>query len=37
MAMFAGPDRNRDIMIAVAVVVISVIVYLYGAGKLPGI
>jgi hypothetical protein len=37
MDMFAGPDRNRNIMIAVAVVVIAAIIYLYGSGRLPGI
>jgi hypothetical protein len=38
MAMFEGVDRNRNIMIAGAVVVvILVIIYLYTAGHLSGI
>jgi hypothetical protein len=37
MAMFEGVDRNRNIMIAVAVVAIAVIAILYAAGWLPGI
>jgi hypothetical protein len=35
--MFEGVDRNRNIMIAVAVVAIAVIAILYAAGWLPGI
>lgn len=37
MAMFEGVDRNRNIMIAVAVVAIAVIAIGYAAGWLPGI
>jgi hypothetical protein len=37
MAMFEGVDRNRNIIIAVAVVAIAVIAILYAAGWLPGI
>ena len=29
MAMFEGPDRTRNIIIAVAVVIILVILYVY--------
>ena len=35
--MFAGPDRNKTIMLAVAVVAIAVIGVLFAAGRLPGI
>ena len=35
--MFAGPDRNKNIMLAVAVVAIAAIGLLYAAGRLPGI
>jgi len=35
--MFAGPDRNKNIMLAVAVVAVAVIAILYAAGRLPGI
>jgi hypothetical protein len=37
MDIFEGADRNRNIMIAVAVVVIAVIAILYAAGQLPGL
>jgi hypothetical protein len=37
MAMFEGVDRNRNIIIAVAVVAIAVIAIVYAAGWLPGI
>jgi hypothetical protein len=37
MAIFEGPDRNKNIMIAVAVLVVAVIAILYAAGRLPGI
>jgi hypothetical protein len=37
MAMFEGVDRNRNIIIAVAVVAIAVIAIGYAAGWLPGI
>jgi hypothetical protein len=37
MAMFEGPDRNRNIIIAVVVVVLAVIIFLYTSGRLPGI
>jgi hypothetical protein len=37
MAMFEGPDRNRNIMITAAVVVIAVIIFLYITDRLPGI
>jgi hypothetical protein len=36
MAMFEGVDRNRNIIIAVAVVAIAVIAIVYAAGWLPG-
>ena len=35
MDMFAGPDRNKNIMIAVAMVAVAVIAILYAAGRLP--
>ena len=35
--MFAGPDRNKNIMLAVALVAIAAIGLLYAAGRLPGI
>jgi len=38
MAIFEGPDRNRNIIIiVVVVVVVAIIYYLYTAGRLPGI
>jgi len=37
MAMFEGVDRNRNIIIAIAVVAIAVIAIAYAAGWLPGI
>ena len=37
MDMFAGPDRNKNIMLAVAVLAIAAIGILYAAGRLPGI
>ncbi len=37
MATFEGPDRNRNIMTVVAVVVIAVIIFLYTTNRLPGI
>jgi hypothetical protein len=37
MAMFEGVDRNRNIIIGVAVVAIAVIAIVYAAGWLPGI
>ena len=37
MDMFVGPDRNKNIMLAVAVVAIAAIGILYAAGRLPGI
>jgi len=37
MAMFEGVDRNRNIIIAVAVMAIAVIAIGYAAGWLPGI
>ena len=37
MAIFEGADRNKNIMIAVAMVAIAVIAILYAAGRLPGI
>jgi hypothetical protein len=37
MAMFAGPDRNKNIMITVAVVVVALIIFLYATNRLPGI
>ena len=37
MAIFEGPDANRNIIIIVAVVVVvAIIYYLYTAGRLPG-
>ena len=36
MAIFEGPDANRNIIIIVAVVVVvAIIYYLYTAGRLP--
>ena len=35
--MFAGPDRNRIIVLTVALVAIAAIGLLYAAGRLPGI
>ena len=38
MAIFEGPDRNRNIIIiVVVVVVVAIIYYLYTTGRLPGI
>jgi len=37
MAMFEGPDRNKNIMITVAVVVVALIIFLYATNRLPGI
>jgi len=37
IAMFEGPDRNRNIIIAVAAVVVAVIIFLYAGGYLSGI
>jgi hypothetical protein len=38
MAIFEGPDANRNIIIIVAVVVVvAIIYYLYTAGRLPGL
>jgi hypothetical protein len=38
MAIFEGPDANRNIIIIVAVVVIvAIIYYLYTTGRLPGL
>jgi len=36
MAMFEGPDRNRNIIITVVVVAVVLIVWLYATGRLPG-
>ena len=36
MAMFEGPDRNRNIIITVVIVVVVLIVFLYATGRLPG-
>ena len=35
--MFAGPDRNKNIMLAVALVAVAAFGLLYAAGRLPGI
>jgi hypothetical protein len=38
MAIFEGPDANRNIIIIVAVVVVvAIIYYLYTAGRLTGL
>jgi hypothetical protein len=38
MAIFEGPDANRNIIIIVAVVVVvAIIYYLYTIGRLPGL
>jgi hypothetical protein len=38
MAIFEGPDANRNIIIIVAVVVVvAIIYYLYKTGRLPGL
>jgi hypothetical protein len=37
MAIFEGPDRNRNIMITVAVVIIALIIFLYATNRLSGI
>ena len=38
MAIFEGPDRNRNIIIiVVVVVVVAIIYYLYATVRLPGI
>jgi hypothetical protein len=37
MDMFAGPDRNKNISLAVAVVALAVIGISYAAGWLPEI
>jgi hypothetical protein len=36
MAIFEGPDRNRNIMIIVAAAVIAVFAFLYTTGLVPG-
>ena len=36
MAIFEGPDKNRNIIVAVVLVVIVVVFCLYSTGKLPG-
>jgi hypothetical protein len=36
MAIFEGPDRNRNIMITAAAVVIAVFAFLYATGLVPG-
>ena len=37
MAAVEGPDRSRNIMTVVAVLVIAVIIFLYTTNRLPGI
>ena len=37
MDMFVGPDRNKNIMLVVAVVVITALAILYAVGWLPGL
>ncbi len=37
IAMFEGPDRNRNIIMVIAVVVVAVIIFLYTGGHLSGI
>ena len=38
MAIFEGPDANRNIIIiVVVVVVVAIIYYLYMTGRLPGL
>jgi len=38
MAIFEGPDRNRNIIIiVVVVVVVAIIYYLYTTGRLTGL
>jgi hypothetical protein len=37
MAIFEGPDRNKNIIITVVVVIIVVLIFLYATGRLPGI
>jgi hypothetical protein len=37
MAMFDGPDRNRNIIIVVVVVVVAVIIFHYAGGYLSQI
>jgi hypothetical protein len=38
MAIFEGPDANRNIIIiVVVVVVVAIIYYLYTTGRLPGL
>jgi hypothetical protein len=38
VAIFEGPDANRNIIIIVAVVVVvAIIYYLYTTGRLPGL
>lgn len=37
MAIFEGPDRNRNIIITAVVVIIVVLILLYATGRLPGV
>jgi hypothetical protein len=39
MAIFEGPDANRNIIIIIVavVVVVAIIYYLYTTGRLPGL
>jgi hypothetical protein len=37
VAIFEGPDRNKNIIITVVVVIVAVIIFLYATGRLPGI
>jgi hypothetical protein len=37
MDMFEGPDRNKNIMITVAVVLVALVIFLYATNRLPGL
>jgi hypothetical protein len=37
MHIFEGPDRNKNIIITVAVVAVALIIFLYATNRLPGI
>ena len=37
MAMFEGPDRNRNIGLAIAAAVVVLLVILYATNRLPGV
>ena len=36
MAMFEGPDRNKNIMIVLGLAVVVLLVFLFATNRLPG-